>query len=74
MTTGDGASAATVHPLALWAERLLLAGIALLGLGTMLVILGVDAGGLVLPGVSVLGVALLVLAASGVLAALTPDA
>ena len=37
MTTGDGAAATTVHPLALWAERVLLAGIGLLGLGTILV-------------------------------------
>ncbi len=72
--TSDVAEATTTHPLALWAERALLAGIGLLGLGTILAILGVNAGGLVLPGVIVLGVALLVLAASGVLAALTPDA
>ncbi len=74
MTTGDVAPAAAVHPLGTWSVRALLAGIALLGVGTILVILGVDAGGLVLPGVGVLDAALLVLAASGVLAALTPDA
>ncbi len=74
MTTDDVARNATVHPLATWSDRVLLAGIVLLGLGTILVILGVEAGGLVLPGADVLGVALLVLAAGGVLAALTPDA
>ncbi len=74
MTTDDVAQDAAVHPLGAWSERALLVGIALLGLGTILVILGVEAGGLVLPGADVLGVALLVLAASGVLAALTPDA
>ncbi len=74
MTTGDVAQTATVHPLGAWSVRVLLAGIGLLGVGTVLVILGVDAGALVLPGVAVLDAALLVLAASGVLATLTPDA
>ncbi len=74
MTTGDIAPTAAVHPLGAWSFRALLAGIGLLGLGTILVILGVDAGGLVLPGVGVLDAALLLLAASGVLATLTPDA
>ena len=50
------------------------AGIALLGLGTLLVILGVSAAGAFTPGVVVLDLALLLLAASLVLYALVPDA
>lgn len=61
------------RPLDPWAARALLLGLALLGLGTIIVILGVQASGLLLPGVVVLDVALLVLAASGILAIIGPN-
>ncbi len=70
----DASLAVAPRPLGAWAGRAVLLGIALLGLGTILVILGVRASGLLLPGVVVLDVALLVLAGSGILAIVGPDA
>ncbi len=70
----DASTAVAPRPLAAWAARGVLLGIALFGLGTILVILGVRAAGLFMPGVVVIDIALLVLAASGILAIVGPDA
>lgn len=53
---------------------ILLAGLLALALGTILVILGVNAAGLLMPGVYILDVALVLVAAAGVLRALALDA
>ncbi len=70
MTPNPGA----VDARATWTSRALFAGLALLLLGMLLVILGLLAPGALLPGVVVLMVAMLVLAAAGVLWTITPDA
>ncbi|HEX9109361.1 MAG TPA: hypothetical protein VF832_19095, partial [Longimicrobiales bacterium] len=62
---------ATADPRALWAARVFPAGLALVVLGMVLVILGVRAPGILLPGVVVLDVALVLLAAGGILRAVT---
>ncbi len=64
--------AAVADPLPRWADWALLAGIAALALGTILAILGVNTAGLTTGGVYVLLLALLLLAASGVLRVLRP--
>jgi hypothetical protein len=69
-SSAPGAGAALSRP----AGLALLTGLLALALGTILVILGVSAAGLLLPGVYVLDVALVLLAVGGVLAMLAPDA
>ncbi len=73
MSTSSTAAQAT-DPRAVWAPRVFFPGLALLVLGTLLVVLGVLAPGALLPGVVVLDIALVLLAAGGILRALTPDA
>jgi hypothetical protein len=50
--------------------RLLLAGVALLGVGMVLVVSGVRVGPLFIPGVVVLGLGFLLLAGAGIIASL----
>jgi len=69
---GDVVAAAAGDPLALWSAWSFLAGALALVLGTILAILGVDTAALLLPGVYVLELALVLLAATGILRALRP--
>ncbi len=69
---GDVAPASTGDRLAPWSRRCFLAGALALALGTILAILGVNAAGLLLPGVYILELALALLAVTGILQALRP--
>ncbi len=69
---GDVAREAPGHPLARWSGWTLLAAVLALALGTILAILGVTTAGLVMPGVYILELALLLLAATGILRVLRP--
>ncbi len=69
---GDVVAGTAGDPLAAWSRWIFLAGILALALGTILVILGVNAAGLVLPGVYILELALLLLAVTGILRVLRP--
>ncbi len=57
-----------------WSAPVCLAGVAVMVLGTVLVILGVLGSATIIAGVVVLDIAMLLLAAAGVLAVLGPDA
>ncbi len=70
MATNAGTEAGLVAER--WGELVLLAGVMALALGMILFIIGVNAAGLLLPGVYVLMLALLLLAAGGVLRVLRP--
>lgn len=59
-------------PLGFWSVWCFLAGALALALGAILTILGVSAAGLFLPGVHLLQLALVLLAATGILRALRP--
>ncbi len=69
---GDVAAATAADPLAVWSRWSFLSAVLALALGTILVILGVNAAGLVMPGVYILELALLLLAATGILRVLRP--
>jgi hypothetical protein len=73
MGAGDAVPAAGREPLRVWTGWIFLAAMLTMALGTVLAILGVTSAGLFLPGVDVLELALLLLAASGVLRAITRD-
>lgn len=57
---------------AAWLPRLLVSGVAALGLGMILVVGGVRVGPLFVPGVAVLGIGFLLLSVAGGLASLDP--
>lgn len=65
---------ATAGPLAAWTPRVFLSGLLALALGTICVVLGVLVAGTLIPGIVILDLALVLLAASGVLAVIGPDA
>ncbi len=69
---GDVAPETAGDPLAVWSGWTFLAAVLALALGTILAILGVNTAGLLLPGVYILELALLLLAATGILRALRP--
>ncbi len=69
---GDIARETAGGPLASWSHWTFLAGMAALALGTILAIFGVNTAGLILPGVYILELALVLLAAPGILRALRP--
>ena len=60
------------EPLAHWAQLAFLAGVLALALGTIVAILGVNAAGVLLPGVYILELALVLLAVTGILRVLRP--
>ncbi len=69
---GDVAPVRAGDPLGTWSRWCFLGGVLALALGTILAILGVNAAGLLLPGVYILELALVLLAATGILRALRP--
>ncbi len=69
---GDVARPLPGDPLAVWSGWTFLAAALALALGTIMAILGVRAAGLLLAGVYVLDLALVLLAATGILRALRP--
>ncbi len=69
---GDVVAATPGDPLATWSGWTFLAAILALALGTILVILGVNTAGLVMPGVYILELALVLLAVTGILRVLRP--
>ena len=73
MGDGHAVPAAGRERLRAWTGWIFLAAVLTLTLGTVLAILGVTSPGLFLPGVDVLELALLLLAASGLLRAITRD-
>ena len=73
MTAAHAVAGEALDARATWTPRVFLAGLALLLAGTLLVVLGVLAPGALLPGIVILDVAMLLLAAAGILRAITPD-
>lgn len=73
MTASAVVASKGIDAQAVWTPRVFLAGLTLLVLGVLLVVLGVRAPGALMSGIVILDVALLVLAVSGILRALTPD-
>lgn len=74
MTARDAVAGRVLDARAVWAPRIFFAALTLLVLGSLLVVLGVLAPGALMPGIVVLDVAMLLLAAAGILSAMTPDA
>ncbi len=70
--SAESSAGVAAEPLPRWADWSLLAGVLALALGTILAILGVNAAGLLLPGVYILELALALLAITGILRALRP--